>query len=143
VQKYINLFEYHFSYLTDISKLAKLYVCNNCGSKFRDTPKLTRHGETCKLGTINTFESEDIIWTEPRNIIIEICDYYNITNTDFKYDYLVTFDLESILLKTPNSLSNTSKLKFISTHVAVSASNYLIYLNLLMLNLYYQLQRAM
>jgi len=74
------------------------------------------------LGTVNTFEYEDKIWTKPRNIIIEICDYYNIPNTDFKYDYLVTFDLESILSKTPNSSSETSKLKFISTHVAVSAS---------------------
>jgi len=76
----------------------------------------------CKSGTVNTFDYEDKIWTKPRNVIIEIYDYYNIPNTNFKYDYLVTFDRESILLKTPNSSSNTSKLKFISTHVAVSAS---------------------
>jgi len=121
-QKYINLFEYHFSYITDIDKLAKLYICANCASKFRDNDKLAQHSNICKAATINTFEYEDKIWTKSRNIIIEICAYYNIPNTDFKYDYLVTFDLESILLKTPNSSSNTPKLKFISTHVAVSAS---------------------
>jgi len=36
LQKYINLYEYHFSYITDIDKLAKMYICSNCGSKFRD-----------------------------------------------------------------------------------------------------------
>jgi len=45
-----------------------------------------------------------------------------IPNIEFKYDYLVTFDLESILIKTPNSSADTNKLKFISTHVVVSAS---------------------
>jgi len=30
--------------------------------------------------------------------------------------------LESVLLKTPNQLNNTDKLKYITTHVAVSAS---------------------
>jgi len=123
LQKYINLFENHFSYITVIDKLGKLYICTNCGSKFRDRFNLDeQHKDTCKLGTKNTFESKYTIWSKPRNIIIELCDYYNITNLDFKYDYLVTFDLESILLKTPNSSANTNKLKFITTHVEVSAS---------------------
>jgi len=112
----------NISYITDIDKLAKMYICGNCATKFRDNNKLIKHNNLCKAGTINTFEYEDKIRTKPRNIIIEICDYYNIINTDFKYDYLVTFDLESILLKTRNSSSDTAKLKFISTHVAVSAS---------------------
>jgi len=122
VQKYINLYEHHFSYITDIDKLGKLYICDICASKFRDNFNLTKHNESCKLGTKNTFESKDTIWSKPCNIMIDLCDYYNITNLDFKYDYLVTFDLESILLKTPNSSANTNKLKYITTHVAVSAT---------------------
>jgi len=82
LQKYINLYEYHFSYITDIDKLAKIYICSNCGGKFRDNDKLTQHNNSCKSGTINTFEYEDKIWTKPRNIIIEISDYYNIPNID-------------------------------------------------------------
>jgi len=100
-QKYINLYEYHFSYKTDIDKLAKLYICNNCAAKFRDNKNLTQHNNTCKFSTILTFDYKDKIWIKPRNIIIKICDYYNVPNIDFKYDYLVTFDRESILLKTP------------------------------------------
>jgi len=98
-----------------------IYICNNCATKFNDNKTLAQHNNICKAGTINTFNYDDDIWIKPRNIINEIYDYYNITDIDFKYDYLVTFDLESILLKTPNSLNNTDKLKFISTHVAVFA----------------------
>jgi len=75
----------------------------------------------CKNGTKETFEFKRIIWTKIRNIIVELCDYYDIEKTNFKYDYLAVFDLESVLIKTP-SLENTDKLQFISTHVAVSAS---------------------
>jgi len=72
LQKYINLYEYHFSYITDIDTLAKIYICNTCASKFRDNDKvkLIQHNNTCKTGTVNTFEYEDKIWTKPRNIII-------------------------------------------------------------------------
>jgi len=35
-QKYINLYNNHFSYVTNIDKLAKLYCIKNCGSNFRD-----------------------------------------------------------------------------------------------------------
>jgi len=79
------------------------------------------------------------MWIKPRNLVIEIYDYYNIPNIDFKYNYLVTFDLESILLKTPNSSNNTSKLKFISTHVVVSASMTSNLPNFTNANLSYQL----
>jgi len=51
LQKYINLFEYHFSYITDIDKLAKMYVCNNCASKFRCIQNLTQHNNVCKAAT--------------------------------------------------------------------------------------------
>jgi len=123
-QKYIYLYNNHFSYVTNIDKLAKLYCCKNCGSNFRDNFNLDKHNKTnlCVPAIKNTFEIKDKIWTKPRNIIIEICDCYNIPDLDFKYDYIATFDLESVLLKTPNESANTDKLKYINTHVAVSAS---------------------
>jgi len=34
-QKYINSFNNHFSYVTNIDKLAKLNCCKNCGFNFR------------------------------------------------------------------------------------------------------------
>jgi len=122
-QTYINLYNNHFSYVNDINKLAKLYCCENCGANFRDSFNLDKqHKDTCKPATKSIFEPKDTIWTKPRNIIIELCDYYNIPDLDFKCDYLITFDLESILLKTPNESANTNKLKYTTTHIAVSAS---------------------
>jgi hypothetical protein len=60
------------------------------------------------------------IWNKPRNIIIEACDYYEVSEIDFKYDYIVVYDLESIQVELP--LEEDKKLKFIKEHVAVSVS---------------------
>jgi len=64
-QKYINLYNNHFSYVTNIDKLAKFYKCDTCGSNFRDNFNLKQHNETnlCVTGTKNTFEFKDKIWT--------------------------------------------------------------------------------
>jgi len=81
IQNYINLYNNHFSYITNIDKLAKLYKCDKCGSTFRDNNNFRIHENSnlCTSGCKNTFEFKDKIWTKPRNIIIEICDYYNIS----------------------------------------------------------------
>jgi hypothetical protein len=60
------------------------------------------------------------IWNKPRNIIIEACDFYEVSEIDFKYDYIVVYDLESIQVELP--LEEDKKLKFIKEHVAVSVS---------------------
>ena len=41
--KYINLYENHFSYLTDVMKLARSYVCEKCGSRFKRNSELEIH----------------------------------------------------------------------------------------------------
>jgi len=64
-QKYINLYNNHFSYITNINKLAKLYKCDKCGSTFRDNNNLRIHDNSniCTSGCENTFEFKDKIWT--------------------------------------------------------------------------------
>src|SRR6266516_5271060 len=32
---YLNLYIDHFSYIPDLEKLAKMYICNRCSAKFR------------------------------------------------------------------------------------------------------------
>ena len=122
-QKYMNLYKNHLSYIPDLIKLAKSFVCANCGSSFSDNRVLLKHGNNCEVGVKNTFEYKDTIWTKNKNIIIETCDYYDLQQqTDFKYDYSAVFDLESVLMKNTTKRENLDKLQFISTHVAVSAS---------------------
>jgi hypothetical protein len=60
------------------------------------------------------------IWNKPRNKIIEACDFYEVSEIDFKYDYTVVYDLESIQVELP--LEDYKKLKFNKEHVAVSVS---------------------
>jgi hypothetical protein len=59
------------------------------------------------------------IWNKSRNII-EACDCYEVSEIDFKYDYIVVYDLESIQVELP--LERGKKLEFIKEHVAVSVS---------------------
>src|SRR5271165_4781368 len=126
---YLNLYLNHFSYITNLTKLTKLYLCSRCSHKFRDNQDLQRHIETCTLEQIDTFNKFPKIWQKKRNFIVELADYFEVEQ-DFKYDYLVTFDLESLLIKIneknevnkENEKINEKKLKFITEHVPVSTS---------------------
>ena len=96
--KYLNLYENHLSFVTDLFKLAKSYVCEKCGYRFRNNTDLDRHSETCKIEHTDSFNAKSDIWQCKRNIIVELSEYFNV-EVDFKYEYLMAFDLESILLK--------------------------------------------
>ena len=48
-----------------------------------------------------------------------MCDWFDV-NCDYKYDYLITFDLESMLQKINETKGE--KLKFVTKHIPVSAS---------------------
>ena len=48
----IGIYEGHAFLITDINKLAKTYVCNNCQSCFTKVCNLQRHMKTCAQGRI-------------------------------------------------------------------------------------------
>jgi len=54
-----------------------------------------------------------------RKDIVELCDWFDV-DCDYKYDYLITFDLESMLQKLHEIKGD--KLKFVANHIPVSAS---------------------
>ena len=54
-----------------------------------------------------------------RNDIVELCDWFDV-DCDYKYDYIITFDLESMLQKIEEVKGD--KLKFVTQHIPVSAS---------------------
>ena len=58
------------------------------------------------------------MWEKSRNTVVELNDYYEF-NVDFKYNYIVKYDLEAIQLKT-NIKAESAKLKFVTKHVPVS-----------------------
>lgn len=66
---YFNLYQAHFSFITDIIKLAKAYACHICGAKFRNLYDLNKHSGKCKEESTDTFQKTDTIWTKPRKIL--------------------------------------------------------------------------
>jgi hypothetical protein len=117
---YLNLYENHFSGITNIKKLSGNFICKSCGSKFRDSVNMKKH--SCVEKATDLFvKGGKSIWNKPRNIIIiEACDFYEVSEIDFKYDYIEVYDLESIQVELP--LEEDNKLKFIKEHIAVSVS---------------------
>ena len=46
----IGIYEGHAFLIKDITKLAKTYVCNDCGGQFTQAGSLQRHTKTCRKG---------------------------------------------------------------------------------------------
>ena len=46
----IGIYEGHAFLIKDIAKLAKTYVCNDCGGHFTQAGSLQRHAKTCRKG---------------------------------------------------------------------------------------------
>ena len=59
---------------------------------------LERHTDTCKLEQEDTFVKYPQIYEKKRNDIVELSDWFKV-DCDFKFDHLITFDLESMLKK--------------------------------------------
>ena len=119
ISKYINLYENHFSYITNFEKLGKCFSCGQCGYKARFPNEVNRH--TCDKEPADVFaKSNNALWIVPRNTVVELSDYYETEVSDYKYDYLVTYDLEAIQIK-ETSVESTN-LKYVTKHVPVSCS---------------------
>ncbi|UMM32809.1 hypothetical protein L5515_006485 [Caenorhabditis briggsae] len=120
---YLNLYFDHFSYITDLSKLSSIFMCQRCGSKFKDNFNLDRHHETCTLTQEDVFCKHPTLWKKDRNLIVELADTYGV-DVDFKYDYMITFDMESRMQKMSDKVSDklTYTMKHIPTSVAIATN---------------------
>ena len=116
---YLNLYLDHFSYITDLQQLAKVYLCKRCSMKFRNNYDMQRHFDSCTLEQKDVFNKFPKLWEKARNLIVDLTDLHDI-NMDFKYDYLITFDLESINHKMIQMVGE--KLTYVGKHIPVSVS---------------------
>jgi len=89
------LYQNHFSYIINVEKLGKLFICSKCGYKARKPSEINKH--TCIKKTVDYFEKYSTLWEKSRNTVVELNDYYEF-DLDFKYDYIVTYDLKAIQL---------------------------------------------
>jgi len=97
--------------------LGKIFTCSKCGYK-ASYPSRIMH--TCIKKTVDYFEKYSTLWKKSRNTVVKLNDYYEF-DVDFKYDYIVTYDLKAIQLQT-NIKTKSGKLKFVTRHVPVSCS---------------------
>ena len=86
----MNLYLDHFSYITDLIKLAKAYLCNRCSRKFHNNSKLQRHVDTCQLKQADVFVKYPQIYQKKRNDIFKHCEWFEL-DCDYKHDYLIAF----------------------------------------------------
>ena len=124
---FLNLYQRvdcnHFSCIPDLEKLAKMYVCNRCSAKFCKNYLLLRHIDTCKLEQKDKFEKYSRVYEPKRNIIVQLSDWFDVKDLDFKHDYLITYDFESILEKLPAATAEeTASLHYVTKHVPICLS---------------------
>ena len=119
---YLNLYCNHFSYIPDLEKLAKMYVCQKCTAKFGKNYLLQRHINTCKLEQKDKFEKYPTVYEPKRNIIVQLSDWFHVEGLDFKHPYLITYDFEPILEKIPVIETETGSLHYVTKHVPICLS---------------------
>lgn len=117
---YLNVFENHLSYITNLNRYAKKYMCSLCKKHFKTCKKLNRHEKNCSIKTIHVFpgrfyEKKKTIFDELReiDIIVQKSDEY--------FPWFIVFDFEAILKKV-NESSVTSKLQIERIHQPISVS---------------------
>lgn len=117
---YLNVFENHLSYITNLNRYAKKYMCSLCKKHFKTCKKLNRHEKNCSIKTIHVFpgrfyEKKKTIFGELREIdvIVQKSDEY--------FPWFIVFDFEAIFKKV-NESSVTSKLQIERIHQPISVS---------------------
>ncbi|ULU08451.1 hypothetical protein L3Y34_019562 [Caenorhabditis briggsae] len=116
-----------FDYVNELDRYEKFnneYAINiKCGKKFGDNANLDRHYETCALTQEDVFCKYPSLWKKDRNLIVELADTYDV-EVDFKYDYMITFDMESRMQKMNDKVSDklTYTMKHIPTSVAIATN---------------------
>jgi hypothetical protein len=119
---YLNLYLNHFSYITDPNQILG-FRCSMCYRVCRDKHNLTEHRRICSTTQQITFPEFPMVYTKPRNMIIELCEYYGVKVNDlFIYDYMIGFDFEAIKSIYHHSKNPNNVLEYISQDIPLSFS---------------------
>ena len=119
---YLNVFQNHFSYITNFDQFAKKFQCDKCGKIFKRLWNMKTHYKTCYDRTKYIFpggfyESKSTIFERLESIGIYV------PNNSRYYPYFLVWDMEAMLRKNvDDNQSNTNQLQWISKHIPVSVS---------------------
>ncbi|XP_071829770.1 uncharacterized protein [Apostichopus japonicus] len=118
---YMNYFEDHFSYITDIEHYAKTFSCTQCRRLFTRNRNLTKHIPHCK---------EHVTYNFPGGVFalsVSIFDKLDklgieIPQHERYYPYRITYDIETNLDHSCASESAAPKLSYLGQHKLLSVS---------------------
>ena len=118
---YLNLYENHFSYITDIERYAKSYMCQKCQKLWKTSKQLNRHVGSCQ-GKGTCYRYPGGFYVTPKTIFEKLEEEgILIPEKERYYPYRAVFDFESYFDKSVQS-SPTDMLTWDMKHVPVSVS---------------------
>ena len=118
---YLNLYENHFSYITDIDKYAKSYLCQKCQKLWKTSKQLNRHMGSCQ-GKGTCYRYPGGFYVTPKTIFEKLEEEgILVPEKERYYPYRAVFDFESFFDKSVQS-SPTDMLTWDMKHVPVSVS---------------------
>ena len=96
---YVNLHEFHFSYISNFKAFAQKFKCPDCGRIFDRNNNLTRHMKICSTGVKEIYPggkfdaSHETIFDKLHKLGIEIPE------RDRYYKFVSVFDFEAVQIK--------------------------------------------
>ncbi|XP_072172025.1 uncharacterized protein [Diadema setosum] len=118
---YLNLYNDHFSYITDIQKYSKRFECRKCGKLWKRSGRLVRHEASCESNGTRTVYPGGVYVTPPT--VFEELDGEGIPvmQSDRYFPYFAVFDFECFLRSLQNT-DNMEKMELLNEHVPASVS---------------------
>lgn len=117
----LNLYGSHFSFVKDVDKFSKCYVCSRCDASFPTPFKLERHEKSCEARVKHIYPGG--IYHPSKTIFEKIEDEGIEVAEDLKFSkYRATFDIEVYHKKTTNLPEKREKLEFKAQHRLLSIS---------------------
>lgn len=117
----LNLYGSHFSYVKDMDKFSKCYVCSKCNASFPKPFKLERHEKSCEARVKHIYTGG--IYHPSKTIFEKIADKGIEVAEDLKFSkYRATFDIEVYHQKDTNLPERREKLEFKAQHRLLSIS---------------------
>ena len=116
---YLNVYEYHLSYIYDFKTYAKKYQCPSCERHFNHLSNYKRHLTACSNRT--KFKFPGGFFSPNESIFDQLAEFgINVSEDNQTYKWFATFDFESMLEKTDEHPSK--KLYWLQKHHPVSVS---------------------
>ena len=118
---YLNKYNNHFSYISNIDKYAKSFACKKCNKLWKSGWQLTRHETTCD-GHGTQYRYPGGYYITPPSIFEQLQDEGLCIPEEHRYfPYRAVFDFESYLDKSVAS-QPSKKLSWDAKHVPISVS---------------------